>query len=73
MMSSLLDVILTCYFDATLLPVDAAAMLRYFKRTNYPPITLPLTVPSLMGWDVEKVNEGVKHLMEEGSTQRRVN
>ena len=72
MTSSLLDVIVTCYFDATLLHVDAAAMLRYFNRTNYPPTTLPLTVPSLTGKDVEKVNEGVKRSMEEGSTRKRV-
>ena len=72
MTSSLLDVIITCYFDATVLHVDAAAMLRYFKRTKYPPTTLLLTVPSLTGKDVEKVNEGVKRSMEEGNTRKRV-
>ena len=71
MTSLLLDVIVTRYFDATLLHVDAAAMLRYFKRTN-PLATLPSTVPSLMGKDVEKVNEGAKRSMEEGGTRKRV-
>ena len=70
-MSPLLDIIVTRYFDATLLPVDAAAMLHYFKRIN-PPATLPSTVPSLMGKDVEKVNEGVKCSMEEGGTRKHV-
>ena len=51
--------------------VDAAAMLRYFNRPNTP-ATLLLTVPSLTGKDVEKVNEGAKRSMEEGGTRKRV-
>ena len=63
-------VIVTHYFDATLLHVDASAMLRYFKRTNnYTATILPSTVPSLTRKDVEKVNECVKHSMEEGGTR----
>ena len=38
-------------------------MLCYFKITNTP-ATLPSTVPSLMGKDMEKANEGVKRSME---------
>ena len=69
--SSWLDVIVTRYFDATLLHVDATTGLRYIKRTNSP-ATLPLTVPSLMGKDAEKVNEGLKCSMEEGGNRKRV-
>ena len=73
MTSLLLDVIVTLYFDAMLLHVDAAAMLCYFKRTNTPAtLSLPSTVPSLMGKDVEKGNEGVKHSMEEVGTRKCV-
>ena len=46
-------------------------MLHYSKRTNTP-ATLPSTVPSLMGKDVEKANVGVKRSMEEVGTQKRV-
>ena len=71
MMLSLLDVVVTRYFDAMLLHMDAVAMLHYFKRTN-PLATLPSTIPSLMGKDVDKVNKGVKRSMEEGGARKRV-
>ena len=39
------DLFVTRYFDAMLLHVDGAAMLRYFKRTNIYPFHLAVNSP----------------------------
>ena len=40
------------------------------RELIYTPGTLPSTVPSLTGKDVEKANEGVRHSMEEVGTRK---